>query len=35
MVGLIAMTLILAGCVEEQPAPEEELPVVPNATVFP
>jgi len=35
MVGLIAMTLMLAGCVQEQPVAEEEEPVLPVATVFP
>ena len=35
MVGLIAMTLMLAGCVEEQSPAEEEAPVLPVASVFP
>ncbi|MEL0266882.1 MAG: hypothetical protein VW945_05275, partial [Candidatus Poseidoniales archaeon] len=36
MVGLIAITLMLAGCVEEQPAAEEEeAPVLAVANVFP
>ena len=35
MVGLIAMTLMLAGCVEEQSPAEEEALVLPVASVFP
>ncbi len=35
MVGLIAMTLMLAGCIEEQPAAEEEeATVLAVANVF-
>ncbi len=35
MVSLIIMTLVLAGCVDEQPAPEKEEPVLPVATMLP
>ena len=35
MVGLIAMTLMLAGCVEEQSPAEEEALMLPVASVFP
>ena len=35
MVGLMAITLILAGCVEEQLVPEEEQPALPVAPTFP
>jgi len=35
MVGLIAMTLMLAGCIEEQPVTDEEQPALPVVTTFP